>query len=41
MKIEIVGSFLPSDTLYEARNDFNKGIIDSSSLKNAEDEAVA
>lgn len=41
MKIEIVGSFLPSDTLYEARNDFNKGIIDRTSLKNAEDEAVA
>ncbi|MDE5646993.1 MAG: 5-methyltetrahydropteroyltriglutamate--homocysteine methyltransferase, partial [Muribaculaceae bacterium] len=40
MKVEIVGSFFLPDRLYNARDDFKKGIIDAETLKEAEDEAV-
>lgn len=40
MKVEIVGSFFLPDKLYNARNDFRKGIINAETLKEVEDEAV-
>ncbi len=40
MKIEIVGSFLPEETLIAARQDFERGIIDRPRLTSIEDDAV-
>lgn len=40
MKFESVGSYLPSDQLYEARENFRKRIIDASTFKTIENEAV-
>ena len=41
MKVEIVGSFLPSDKLNKAYGEFKKGLIDDRTLKKVEDEAVS
>ena len=40
MKIETVGSYLPDELLIQARNDFQRGLIDRQILTNMEDRAV-
>lgn len=40
MKIETVGSYLPDERLIQARNDFQRGLIDRQFLTNMEDVAV-
>lgn len=40
MTIETVGSFLPEETLINARRDFNRGIIDRTHLTLIEDSAI-
>ncbi len=40
-KFDIVGSFLPSPELIEARNAFDAGRIDATAMRSAEDKAIA
>ena len=40
MKIETVGSFLPDERLIEAKENFERGIIDRRHLNSIEDDAV-